>query len=90
VFSPWGPTRFGGPHAQDIRDEVALIAQRHGMSAHQVALAWHLHRSPNSLPIPGTVTPAYVSQNLAAANLALSEDEVRTLTELTPEDRQAS
>jgi aryl-alcohol dehydrogenase-like predicted oxidoreductase len=89
AFSPWGPTRFGGPNAQDIRDEVALIAQRHGATPHQVALAWHLRRSPNSLPIPGTVTPAYVTQNVAAAKIALSDDEVRRLTELTAEDRQA-
>jgi aryl-alcohol dehydrogenase-like predicted oxidoreductase len=85
VFSPWGPTRFDGPHAQQIREEVQLIAQRHRATAHQVALAWQLQRSPNSLPIPGTVNPSHVSGNLAAVSLQLSTAEVRRLTELTPE-----
>jgi aryl-alcohol dehydrogenase-like predicted oxidoreductase len=87
VFSPWAPTRLGGPDAQRIRDEIQVIAERHGASPHQVALAWHLHRSPNSLPIPGTVTPEHVAQNIAAAGLALSPSEVHSLTELTPEDQ---
>jgi aryl-alcohol dehydrogenase-like predicted oxidoreductase len=85
VFSPWGPTRFVGPDAERIRDEVGRIARRHGATPHQVALAWHLHRSPNSLPIPGTVTPEYVTQNVAAADLELSGADVRFLTHLAPE-----
>src|SRR4051812_23880193 len=56
VFSPWGPTRFDGPRVEHVRAAVDDIAQRHGATAHQVALAWHLHRSPNTLPIPGTRT----------------------------------
>jgi aryl-alcohol dehydrogenase-like predicted oxidoreductase len=80
VFSPWGPTRIAGPDADRIRDEVRTIAERHGATAHQVVLAWHLYRSPNSLPIPGTVTAEHATQNLAAAQLTLSEDEVRRLT----------
>ena len=40
----------------------------------QVALAWLLHRAPNILLIPGTSSPAHLSENLAAAKLALSEE----------------
>jgi aryl-alcohol dehydrogenase-like predicted oxidoreductase len=50
-----------------------------------VALAWHLHRSPNSLPIPGTRTISHADANDAAARLRLSSGEVQELTDLTPE-----
>ena len=85
VFSPWGPTRFGGPDAERIRNAVDEIARRHSATAQQVALAWHLHRSPNSLPIPGTRSIHHADANIAAAQLSLSSDEVRQLIELTPE-----
>jgi aryl-alcohol dehydrogenase-like predicted oxidoreductase len=85
VFSPWGPTRLDGPDTERIRNAVDEIARRHGATAHQVALAWHLHRSPNSLPIPGTRSIGHADANTAAARLRLSTDEVRQLTDLTPE-----
>ena len=85
VFSPWGPTRFNGPNLENIRKAVDGIARRHGATPHQVALTWHLHRSPNTLPIPGTRTISHVDANNAASRLALSADEVRQLTDLTPE-----
>jgi aryl-alcohol dehydrogenase-like predicted oxidoreductase len=88
IFSPWGPSRIGGPDAERIRDAVELIAQRHGATAQQVALAWQLHRSPNSLPIPGTRSIGHFDANVSAGDLRLSSDEVRQLTELTPEDQQ--
>jgi aryl-alcohol dehydrogenase-like predicted oxidoreductase len=85
VFSPWGPTRFNGPNLENIRKAVDGIARRHGATPHQVALTWHLHRSPNTLPIPGTRTISHVDANNAASRLVLSADEVRQLTDLTPE-----
>ena len=85
VFSPWGPTRFNGPNLENIRKAVDGIARRHGSTPHQVALTWHLHRSPNTLPIPGTRTISHVDANNAASRLVLSADEVRRLTDLTPE-----
>ncbi|MFF4121197.1 aldo/keto reductase [Streptomyces sp. NPDC001714] len=90
VFSPWGPTRIDGPDTLHIRDEVQAIAQCHGATRQQVALAWHLHQSPNSLPIPGTTTPGHFAENMAAAKLRLSDDEVQRLTELTSEVRPDS
>jgi len=85
VFSPWGPTRFDGPNVENIRKTVGEIAHRHGATPHQVALAWHLYRSPNTLPIPGTRTISHVDASNAASRLVLSADEVRQLTDLTPE-----
>ena len=85
VFSPWGPTRFDGPNLERIRTVVDDIAQGHGASAQQVALAWQLQRAPNTLVIPGTRSLRHVDANLAASRLRLSWDEIRELTALTPE-----
>ena len=85
VFSPWGPTRFDGPNVENIRKTVGEIAHIHGATPQQVALAWHLRRSPNTLPIPGTRAISHVDANNAASRLVLSADEVRQLTDLTPE-----
>jgi aryl-alcohol dehydrogenase-like predicted oxidoreductase len=49
-----------------------------------VALAWHLHLSPNTLPIPGTTTINHVDANNAAVRLRLSSEEVQQLTDLMP------
>ena len=50
------------------------VATRVGATAMQVALAWLLHRAPNILLIPGTSSVSHLQENLAAAELALSED----------------
>ena len=55
------------------------VAARLGATPMQVALAWLLQRSPNILLIPGTSSLAHLEENLAAANLALSEETVAEL-----------
>jgi aryl-alcohol dehydrogenase-like predicted oxidoreductase len=90
VFSPWGPTRISGPDNDRVRGATRTIAERHGVTTQQVALAWHLHRSPNSLPIPGTRSIDHFDTNLAALQVELSPDEVRELTNLIPEREQVS
>ena len=45
----------------------------------QVALAWLLQRSPNILLIPGTSSPAHLRENLAAAELELSQEVLERL-----------
>jgi aryl-alcohol dehydrogenase-like predicted oxidoreductase len=90
VFSPWGPTRISGPDDDRVRGATSTIAERHGATMQQVALAWHLHRSPNSLPIPGTRGIDHFDTNLAALQVELSPDEVRELTKLIPEREQVS
>jgi pyridoxine 4-dehydrogenase len=80
-FIPWWPlavgklARAGGP-----LDE---IASAHDATPAQVAIAWLLHRSPVMLPIPGTSSVAHLEENLAAAQLELSEDEVGQLARAT-------
>ena len=72
-FIPWAPVaggelaRPGGP-----LDEAAT---KHGATISQLSLAWLLHRSRVMLPIPGTSRVAHLDENVAAAALALSEEE---------------
>lgn len=72
-FVPYFPLRGGGPPA------LADIAARHGATRQQVALAWLLARSPTTLPIPGTLSLEHLRENLAAAELELSDADVEAL-----------
>jgi pyridoxine 4-dehydrogenase len=80
-FIPWFPlavgrlARPGGP-----LDEIAAA---HDATPSQVALAWLLQRSPVMLPIPGTASVEHLEENVAAAGIELSEDELETLSRIT-------
>jgi pyridoxine 4-dehydrogenase len=52
------------------------------MSVGQVSLAWLLHRSPVTLPIPGTSKVAHVEENCAAAHLELDDETFAALEAL--------
>ena len=56
------------------------LANRLSTSPSQLALAWLLRRSPVMLPIPGTSSVAHLEDNVAAAALDLSDDDVAELT----------
>jgi aryl-alcohol dehydrogenase-like predicted oxidoreductase len=66
-------------------DELAAIAGELDATSMQVALAWLLRRSPNILLIPGTSSLAHLRENLAAAELELSEEVLRRLDALGQE-----
>lgn len=57
-------------------------AKKLGATPMQVALAWLLDRSPNILLIPGTSSVAHLRENLAAAELMLSDDALKALDEI--------
>jgi aryl-alcohol dehydrogenase-like predicted oxidoreductase len=59
---------------------VDEIAAGHGVTPHQVVLAWLLARSPAVLPIPGTASVAHLEENVAAAAVELTADEVAALS----------
>lgn len=59
---------------------VEEIASRHGADPRQIVLAWLLARSPVMLPIPGTGSVAHLEDNVAAAGIVLSDDEVSALS----------
>jgi pyridoxine 4-dehydrogenase len=73
VFAPYFPLRAEGPPA------VAEIAERHGVTPGQIALAWLLRRSPQTLPIPGSLSLGHVKENLAAADIELTDEEFEAL-----------
>ena len=74
TFLPWAPI------VDHTNATVQEIADRHGVSPRQVALAWLLARSPAMLPIPGTGSVSHLEHNVAAAELELTPAEVASLT----------
>ncbi|MBA3371288.1 MAG: aldo/keto reductase [Thermoleophilaceae bacterium] len=76
-FLPWAPIGMGD--VLDSMDALASAAARHGATQAQMALAWLLHRSPVVLPIPGTGSPEHLRENVGAALIELSEDELAAL-----------
>jgi aryl-alcohol dehydrogenase-like predicted oxidoreductase len=63
---------------------VEQIATEKGCTPAQLALAWVLAQSPDIVPIPGTKRTSYLEENLAAATIDLSDDDLRRLDEVAP------
>jgi pyridoxine 4-dehydrogenase len=79
-FLPWFPLATGElAWAGGALDEVA---RAHSATPAQVALAWLLGRAPVTLPIPGTSSVAHFEENLRAAELELSPDDIASLDQL--------
>jgi len=76
-FIPWFPLAAG--RLAEPGGAAAEIAAAHGATTGQVALAWLLQRSPVMLPIPGTGSVAHLEENVAAAELRLTEEEAARL-----------
>ncbi len=76
-FIPWFPLAAGNlTKPGSILD---AIAKRHGAAPSQVALAWVLKRSPVMLPIPGTSKVSHLEENVAAVDIALTDEEFSIL-----------
>ena len=76
-FMPWAPVGGQrGPRGEALEQ----IAKAHSATVYQVALAWLLQRSPVMLPIPGTSSLAHLEENMAAAKLKLTPDEMTRLS----------
>jgi aryl-alcohol dehydrogenase-like predicted oxidoreductase len=78
AFIPWFPLAGGPLSASD--GPLQRIAADHHASPSQLALAWLLKRSPVVLPIPGTSKVAHLEENVAAAEIELSDAEFDTLS----------
>lgn len=73
VFVPYFPLR-------ELRSPaLARIAEGHGATTAQIALAWLLRRSPAMLPIPGTLSLDHLKENLGALDIQLTDDEFHSL-----------
>ena len=76
AFLPWFPLDAG----QSLgAAKVKRVARRIGAMPAQVVLAWLLARSAVMLPIPGTASLAHLEENVAAARLALSAEDLAAL-----------
>ncbi len=75
-FIPWFPLATGDL-ARDAR--LQGIAKAHDATSGQIALAWLLHRAPVMLPIPGTSSIEHLEENCAAADIALTAEQMATL-----------
>ena len=77
AFIPWFPlatgalARPGGP--------LRTLAEKHNATPSQLALAWLLRRSPVMLPIPGTSSVKHLEENVASAELSLTDAEFEAI-----------
>ncbi|HEV7941783.1 MAG TPA: aldo/keto reductase [Solirubrobacteraceae bacterium] len=86
-FRRLGP-RFSGENLQrnlQIAQAVRELAAQKGITAGQLALAWALSRDPHVVPIPGTKRISYLEENLAAADVSLSEQEAGQIADALPD-----
>ncbi|WP_273452341.1 aldo/keto reductase [Nevskia ramosa] len=63
-------------------DAVTALADQHGCTPGQLALAWLLHQAPDIVPIPGTRRIERLDENAKAATIRLSSDELRAIRDL--------
>jgi pyridoxine 4-dehydrogenase len=80
AFIPWFPIATGDLATPD--SPVAAVAKELDATPSQVALAWLLQKSPVILPIPGTKSVAHLTENMGAAQLVLSADDMAELDAL--------
>ncbi|MFG2576131.1 aldo/keto reductase [Streptomyces sp. NPDC048481] len=67
------------PPAREQDTRVHTVARAHDATPAQIRLAWTLHRGPHMLAIPGTANPAHLAENIAAAAIRLTEEELALL-----------
>jgi len=74
---------------QHIVAVVRKVAERHGVTPSQIALAWLLHKGKDIVPIPGTKQRKYLEENIAAASIVLSMTDMQELDGAIPEGKVA-
>jgi pyridoxine 4-dehydrogenase len=79
AFIPWAPIARGSSDKLESAKALEAVAQKRGVSVFQAAIAWLLAKSPVMLPIPGTSSVAHLEENVAAARLKLSSEELATI-----------
>lgn len=74
AFIPWYPIDAG--RLNQPNGPFSSIAKAKNVTTAQLSLAWLLQRSPKMLPIPGTYSLEHLRENIASADIELSEDEM--------------
>ena len=73
----------------ELVTRVEEIADEKGVTPGQLALAWVMAQGEDIVPIPGTKRRRYLEENVAAAEIELSEDELRRIAEAAPQGAAA-
>ncbi|HET7570932.1 MAG TPA: aldo/keto reductase [Gammaproteobacteria bacterium] len=76
-FIPWFP--LGAGKLGEEGSALEQVAEAHGATVRQIALAWLLARSPVMLPIPGTSKVSHLEENVASEDIKLSSEEMDSL-----------
>lgn len=76
AFIPWYPLNGGNVKAVE---KLTEIGRKYNATAHQVALSWLLHHSPNILLIPGTSKVKHLEDNYKALSVNLSQEDMNEL-----------
>ncbi len=79
AYVPYFP--LGGGRDKVDPGKLAGVAARHGATTAQIALAWLLATSPVMLPIPGTSSVEHLAENVAAADIQLTADDLAELAQ---------
>lgn len=74
-FIPWNPLGAGKLDSDRLRS----VAERHDATPMQIALSWLLELSPNMLPIPGTSRVKHLKENVKAASIKLTDQDMAEL-----------
>jgi len=70
------------PHDFDVVDRVVQLAEQHGVSPAQIALAWLLHKPSITAPIIGASKMSHLEEAVAAVEISLSDEDNSYLEEL--------
>lgn len=87
AFIPWFPVAAG--KLAQPGGALDAIAKRHGVTVSQLSLAWLLHRSEVMLPIPGTSKVAHLEENMKAAEVKLSDSDMKEIERATQTSQAA-
>lgn len=68
----------------ELVERIKAIAQRKGITAGQLALAWVMAQGDDIVPIPGTKRRKYLEENVAAAQVEISADELGEIAQALP------
>ena len=79
----------GGPQKLAADPAVSSMANKHGVTPSQVALAWLLARYDRMLLIPGTISVAHLEENLAGGGFELDDQDTAVLDDVKQEVRAA-
>ena len=76
AFIPWYPLNAGNVAAENA---IKKVAERHGATDYQIALAWLLAASPVMLPIAGTSSVKHLEENVKAAMIKLTDEDLQDM-----------